>query len=175
MSNSKTPFETGFNETGPNVKENVFRVGTRLPRPYAPRHEAFRMAAATTWESQLVGYSVIVAWLEEGAPDANATLCSPATRNPPIPGHGTKDPNRMANELIEAGVFVDHRLNAPMVQDRQIDVLAFDVGEDIVGVLDLNTDKYTPYRGDRMSEGARRIVDCGGCDSQLQRGPLRSA
>ena len=40
--------------------------------------------------------------------------------------------------------------------------LAFDVGQDIVGIIDLRTDAYDRYRGTRMPEGARRILDCDG-------------
>ena len=42
------------------------------------------------------------------------------------------------------------------------EVLAFDVGQDIVGIIDLRTDAYERYRGARMPEGARRILDCDG-------------
>jgi hypothetical protein len=43
------------------------------------------------------------------------------------------------------------------------EVLAFDWGIEIVGVLDINADIYRPYRtrGERI-EGAKRIVDCDG-------------
>ena len=41
-------------------------------------------------------------------------------------------------------------------------LLAFDVGVDIVGIIDLRTDTYDCYRGPRMIEGARRILDCDG-------------
>jgi hypothetical protein len=43
------------------------------------------------------------------------------------------------------------------------DVLAFDWGTEIVGVLDINADIYRPYRtrGERI-EGAKRILDCDG-------------
>ena len=43
-----------------------------------------------------------------------------------------------------------------------MEVLAFDYGEDIVGMIDLNTDAYTRYRGKRMVEGANRILACEG-------------
>jgi hypothetical protein len=42
------------------------------------------------------------------------------------------------------------------------DVLAFDWGIGIVGVLDVNTDLYRAYRGNERIEGAKRIVDCAG-------------
>ncbi|MCY3623415.1 MAG: hypothetical protein OXH68_17120 [Gammaproteobacteria bacterium] len=42
------------------------------------------------------------------------------------------------------------------------EVLAFDCGQDIVGILDIKTGEYLPYRGGRMIEGARRILDCAG-------------
>ena len=43
-----------------------------------------------------------------------------------------------------------------------MEILAFDYGEDIVGMIDLNTDTYTRYRGERMVEGAKRILACDG-------------
>ena len=43
-----------------------------------------------------------------------------------------------------------------------MEVIAFDYGVDIVGVLDVNTGDYTPYRGDRMVEGIRRVINCEG-------------
>ena len=36
--------------------------------------------------------------------------------------------------------------------------LAFDSGEDIVGMIDLNSGAYTRYRGECMVEGAKRIL-----------------
>ena len=162
---SRTAFETGFNETGMNLKENVFRVNARMPRPYAPLHDAVRKAALAKWDGSLVQYSEIVAWLSDGAPDEKGTLCYAPTRMPPLPGQGTDDPNRMANALIEAKVFLDHHLNPYLgsnVEPPRVGVLAFDVGVDIVGVLDLNTGEYIPYRGDRMAKGARRIINCEG-------------
>ena len=42
------------------------------------------------------------------------------------------------------------------------DVLAFDVGQSIVGVLDLVTERYRPYRGSRKIDGARRVIECEG-------------
>jgi len=42
------------------------------------------------------------------------------------------------------------------------EVLAFDWGTDIVGVLDVCTGLYSSYRGRRMSDGARRVFDCAG-------------
>ena len=41
-----------------------------------------------------------------------------------------------------------------------MEILAFHVGQNIVGILDLNTDRYTPHRGSRMVCGARRLIDC---------------
>jgi hypothetical protein len=42
-------------------------------------------------------------------------------------------------------------------------VLAFDWGTAVVGILDVRTEVYTPYRGaDRMTEGAKRIVSAEG-------------
>lgn len=43
-----------------------------------------------------------------------------------------------------------------------MEVLAFDVGESIVGILDVNTGAYAPYRGEDMIDGARRLIDCEG-------------
>ena len=43
-----------------------------------------------------------------------------------------------------------------------MEVLAFDIGENLVGVLDVHAGEYTPYRGDAMVDGARRMVDCEG-------------
>ena len=43
------------------------------------------------------------------------------------------------------------------------DVLAFDWGTSIVGVLDVNADRYRAYRtSEERIAGARRIVDCAG-------------
>jgi hypothetical protein len=43
------------------------------------------------------------------------------------------------------------------------DVLAFDWGTEIVGVLDVNADSYCAYRTrNARMEGAKRIVDCDG-------------
>ncbi len=43
------------------------------------------------------------------------------------------------------------------------DVLAFDWGTTIVGVLDVNVDMYSAYRTrEERIEGAKRIVDCAG-------------
>jgi len=43
------------------------------------------------------------------------------------------------------------------------EVLAFDWGVDIVGVLDINVDIYRPYRTrTKRIEGARRIIECAG-------------
>ena len=41
-------------------------------------------------------------------------------------------------------------------------ILAFDAGIDIVGILDLCTDTYTPFRGQRMIDGARMVFECEG-------------
>ena len=43
-----------------------------------------------------------------------------------------------------------------------LEVLAFDVGESVVGVLDVNTGEYTPYRENAMVDGTRRVVECEG-------------
>lgn len=43
-----------------------------------------------------------------------------------------------------------------------MEILAFDYDEDIVGMIDLNTDAYTRYRGECMIEGANRILACDG-------------
>ena len=46
-----------------------------------------------------------------------------------------------------------------------MEVLAFDTGETIVGVLDLNTGAYTPYRkhGEPpWTKGAQRVIECDG-------------
>ena len=40
--------------------------------------------------------------------------------------------------------------------------LAFDVGDNNVGIIDLRTDAYVCYRGMDMPGGARRILDCDG-------------
>jgi hypothetical protein len=52
-----------------------------------------------------------------------------------------------------------------MIQGYQRDageVLSFDWGTTVVGVLDVNTDIYTPYRDTQRVEGAQRIVGCRG-------------
>jgi hypothetical protein len=56
------------------------------------------------------------------------------------------------------GIF-DHARSTNYMSD----VLAFDWGIDIVGVLDVNADSYRAYRtrSERI-EGARRIVECAG-------------
>ena len=38
------------------------------------------------------------------------------------------------------------------------EVLAFDWGINIIGVLDVNSNEYVPYYGEEMIQGARRIV-----------------
>ena len=43
-----------------------------------------------------------------------------------------------------------------------MDTLAFDVGDDIVGVLDMNTGQYEPYRGKRKTVAAERLINCVG-------------
>ena len=40
--------------------------------------------------------------------------------------------------------------------------LAFDVGVDIVGIIDLCTNVYASYRSLEMPDGARRILNCAG-------------
>lgn len=42
------------------------------------------------------------------------------------------------------------------------EILAFDVGTGIVGVLDVQTGSYAAYRGQDMPFGARRIFECEG-------------
>ncbi len=42
------------------------------------------------------------------------------------------------------------------------EILAFDVGESMVGMIDLRADSYSRYKGRRMVDGARRILDCEG-------------
>lgn len=42
------------------------------------------------------------------------------------------------------------------------EILAFDVGTGIVGVLDIRTGSYSAYRGQDMLLGARRVFDCEG-------------
>jgi hypothetical protein len=42
------------------------------------------------------------------------------------------------------------------------EVVSFDWGTTIVGVLDVHTDIYTPYRGTRLIDGARRVAGCRG-------------
>ena len=44
----------------------------------------------------------------------------------------------------------------------KMEVLAFDVGEDIVGILDLGRGRYEPYRGKRKAIAARRLIRCEG-------------
>ena len=46
--------------------------------------------------------------------------------------------------------------------DKTAEILAFDVGDDIVGILDLKTGHYDPYRGKRNTLGAQRLIDCRG-------------
>ena len=43
-----------------------------------------------------------------------------------------------------------------------MEVLGFDSGEDIVSMIDPNTDAYTQYRGECMVEGAKRILGSDG-------------
>jgi len=43
-----------------------------------------------------------------------------------------------------------------------MEIMAFDIGDDIVGIIDLKTDAYTRYRGECMVEGAKRILSCDG-------------
>ena len=43
-----------------------------------------------------------------------------------------------------------------------MEVLTFDIGENLVGVLDVNTGEYTSYRGDEKVDGARRVIACEG-------------
>ena len=53
----------------------------------------------------------------------------------------------------------------PQTRQRRLpitELLAFDVGIDIVGIIDLRTDAYACYRGARMPDGARRILGCDG-------------
>ena len=40
------------------------------------------------------------------------------------------------------------------------ELLAFDVGDDIVGIIDLRTDTSDCYPDSRMADGADRILDC---------------
>jgi hypothetical protein len=42
------------------------------------------------------------------------------------------------------------------------EVLSFDWGTTVVGVLDVKTGVYTPYRGTHRIDGAQRIVGCRG-------------
>lgn len=42
------------------------------------------------------------------------------------------------------------------------EILAFDVGTGIVGILDVQTGSYAAYRGQDMLLGARRVFDCEG-------------
>ena len=42
------------------------------------------------------------------------------------------------------------------------EILAFDVGQGMVGVLDVQTGSYSAYRGQDMLLGARRVFDCEG-------------
>ena len=42
------------------------------------------------------------------------------------------------------------------------ELLAFDIGDDIVGIIDLRTGAFDRYRGAHMREGAQRILDCDG-------------
>ena len=43
-----------------------------------------------------------------------------------------------------------------------LEILAFDVGDDIVGVLDLTSGSYEAFRGNRKVVGAKRLIDCRG-------------
>ncbi len=43
-----------------------------------------------------------------------------------------------------------------------MEIVAFDYGGDIVGIIDVNTNAYTRYRGECMVEGAKRILSCDG-------------
>ena len=43
-----------------------------------------------------------------------------------------------------------------------MNILAFDAGEDIIGILELSTGGYVPYRGTHMIQGARRLIGCTG-------------
>ena len=52
-----------------------------------------------------------------------------------------------------------------VIQRPQMDageVLSFDWGTTVVGVLDVKTGLYTPYRGTHRIDGAQRIVGCRG-------------
>lgn len=51
-----------------------------------------------------------------------------------------------------------NRRQRPPITER----LAFDVGDDIVGIIDLRSNAYASYRGPDMPDGARRILDCDG-------------
>ena len=43
-----------------------------------------------------------------------------------------------------------------------MEILAFDYGEDIIGMIDLDTDAYTRYRGECLVKGAKRVLACEG-------------
>lgn len=47
-------------------------------------------------------------------------------------------------------------------RERLKEILAFDVGTGIVGVLNVQTGSYSAYRGQDMLLGARRVFDCEG-------------
>ncbi len=42
------------------------------------------------------------------------------------------------------------------------EILAFDYGQSIVGMIDLRTDAYIRYKPPSMIDGAKRILDCEG-------------
>jgi hypothetical protein len=42
------------------------------------------------------------------------------------------------------------------------EVLSFDWGTTIIGVLEVNTEIFTPYRGGRIADGVRRVIECSG-------------
>ena len=42
------------------------------------------------------------------------------------------------------------------------EVLSFDWGTAIIGVLDVDTELYTPYSGRRIVEGVQRVTECDG-------------
>ncbi len=42
------------------------------------------------------------------------------------------------------------------------ETLAFDIGTDIVGILNLESNEYKPSRGNRKAIGAQRLIECSG-------------
>lgn len=85
---------------------NVNPMTPGPPRGCPRAFEAIREKAREKWGHADITTAAILEWVRGGCPDENGVLLKPATKQPPIAGQGSMEPQRFVEQLLEYQVFV---------------------------------------------------------------------